>query len=407
MLVHFVNTAFVGGVPDTLGVAVSGGGDSMALLLATKHWADLAGTSVQAVTVDHGLRPEAADEAQMVAAYCAGQNIPHTILKWDGAAARGNVAAAGRQARYLMMADWAKARGIDAILLGHTVDDVAETFVMRLARKSGVDGLALMDTQFERHDIRWARPFWQQNRADLRGFLRRHDVPWVEDPTNEDDSYERPRVRKALATLADLGIDHDTLKAVAINMAGARGALEHYTAEAARTVVRHDAGDVIIDMMPRPPIPPEVQRRLLVGALMYLGGGVHPPRADAMLDLDVGLMQAGKHTLAGCVIVQKDHQLRVCRELQAVKDHAVPVGDIWDRRWQILGAAADGLTVRALGEAISQVPDWRDTGLPRASLMVSPAVFRGDWLVAAPIAGLQNGFEARIVADFALFLESR
>lgn len=407
MLVHFVDTAFLGKSPETVGVAVSGGGDSMALLNVTKMWADLAGTSVKAVTVDHGLRPEAATEAQMVAAFCEDCGISHSVITWDGAAATGNLPAAARKARYRLIADWAKDNDVGAVLLGHTVDDVAETFVMRLARKSGVDGLALMDTQFDRHDVQWARPLWQQSRADLRDHLNRHDVPWVDDPTNEDDAFERSRTRKALKVLSDLEIDTDVLKSVAIHMAGARGALEYYTAKAARDVAREEGGDVLIDTRPTPPLPPDIQRRLLVGALMYVGGKALPPRADAVMDLEIGLMQAGKHTLAGCVITQEDHRLRISRELQAVKNIAAPSGHTWDGRWQILGEAQDGLNIRALGEAIREVPDWRDTGLPRASLMVTPAVFRGDWLVAAPVAGLQNGFEARIVADFASFLESR
>jgi tRNA(Ile)-lysidine synthase len=100
-------------------------------------------------------------------------------------------------------------------------------------------------------------------------------------------------------------------------------------------------------------------------------------------------------------------ELRFAREYNAVKDHAVPLGEIWDGRWQVVGPATKGAMVRALGESLKDVPDWRATGRPRSSLMASPAVFRGDWLIAAPVAGLQNGFQARIVADFSSFLLSR
>jgi len=192
-LIHAVDTAFSENEPKTVGIAVSGGGDSMALLHAAIHRADLAGTALEAVTVDHGLREEAAEEANMVARYCATFGIPHTTLKWNGADASGNIASAGRDARYRLISNWAKSRAIGGVLLGHTLDDIAETFLMRLARKSGVDGLSMMETQFERNGMRWSRPFWQHARADLRDYLIRHGVPWVDDPTNDDEAYERPK----------------------------------------------------------------------------------------------------------------------------------------------------------------------------------------------------------------------
>lgn len=406
-LIHFVDTAFMGEDPDPVGVAVSGGGDSMALLHAAKCRADLAGTAVEAVTVNHGLRREAVDEADMVATYCAEHDIAHTTLNWDGTAAQGNVAAAGRDARYRLISDWAKSRGIGGVLLGHTQDDIAETFLMRLARKAGVDGLSMMETQFERNGVRWSRPFWQQSRADLRDYLRRQDVPWVDDPTNEDERYERPKARKALAALAPLGIDADVLKTVAMNMAASRTVLETYTLDAVENVVTFEAGDLVVDTRASPPIPPEIHRRILRAALQWIGAKAYAPRSDAMLDLQIALDTVGKHTLAGCLVTKKDARIRVGRELQAVKSCEVPLGDVWDGRWQVMGAAAENLVVRALGNHIRFAPDWRDTGLPRETVMASPAVFRGDWLVAAPVAGLKNGFEARIVADFSTFLLSR
>ena len=379
----------------------------MALLHVAQARAQLAGTTLEAVTVDHGLRAQAADEAAMVAAYCASHDIPHSVLEWDGAAATGNIAAAGRDARYDLIANWAKMRGVGGVLLGHTLDDIAETFLMRLARKAGVDGLAMMDTQFERHGMRWSRPFWQQSRTDLRDYLRRHNVPWVDDPTNDDETHDRPKARKALDTLDGLGITREVLKSVAMNMSGARSALEHYTIEEARRVVREDRGDVIINTRALPPVPPEINRRLLSAALQYVGSQPYAPRSEAMVELDCGLAQAGKHTLAGCLVTSDQREIRVTREFNAVKAIAAPLGANWDRRWQVLGPVGGELSVRALGEHIKDIPDWRETGLPRSSLIASPAVFKGDWLIAAPVAGLQNGFGARIVADFESFLLSR
>ncbi|MCL4162609.1 UNVERIFIED_CONTAM: hypothetical protein GTU68_007519, partial [Idotea baltica] len=346
----------------------------MALLHVAWRWSKLAGVPIEAVTVNHGLRAEAVDEAAMVSSICADLGIPHTTLHWDGKAARGNLAAAGREARYRLMGEWAQERGILGVLVGHNVDDIAETFLMRLARKSGVDGLAMMRPTFRRDGIEWARPFWHHERAELRDYLRRHDVRWIEDPTNEDDSYERPKARKVLAELAPLGITVDTLMSVATLQSDARYTLEHYTRQEAERVVTQEQGDIVIERRVYPPVPLEIERRLLVAAFKSVGQADHPPRNEAMLDLEIGLGTSGKHTLAGCIVTQDKHHTRIARELNAVKDLSCPSDHIWDNRWAIDGPHAPNLTIRALGESLKDVPDWREIGLPRSSLIASPAV---------------------------------
>ena len=129
--------------PPALGVAVSGGSESTALLIHLHDWAGPRGVALHAVTIDHGLRPEAAAEAAGVAALCARLAVPHDTLpwRWDG---RGNLPDAARRGRQALISDWAAARGIADVALGHTADDQAETLLMRLGRGSGVDGLAAM-----------------------------------------------------------------------------------------------------------------------------------------------------------------------------------------------------------------------------------------------------------------------
>jgi tRNA(Ile)-lysidine synthase len=415
MLMHFVDTAFSFTSTDKIAVAVSGGGDSMALLHLYTRWSAQTGVPVIAATVNHGLRPEAADESAFVAAFCARHDIEHSILDWDGTQAAGNVQAAARNARYDLIAQWALLNGADGVVLGHTADDIAETFLMRLARKSGVDGLAAMPAYFKRNGIAFARPLWQQTRAELREYLRRHDVAWIEDPSNEDLSQTRPKARQILEALGPLGIDADGLKTTAAALSQAKGALQSHAAQEARRVVTFEAGDVVIPKRPRPPIHPETERRLHLAAVQYVNGADYPPREMAMIHLDVALIKQDHHTVAGCLISKTADGLRFARELNACEG-AIDWGDrtdsvIWDGRWEV-GQLPDcqavgNLRVAALGDDLSQVPDWRDIGLPRSSLMASPAVFDGDTLISAPLAGLQNGFSARIVADFTSFLVSR
>lgn len=414
-MLHFIDTVFIGEQPDKIGVAVSGGGDSMALLHLYLRWSEQTGVPVIAATVDHGLRPEAAREAAFVAEFCAQNKLPHTTLTWDGAQASGNIQAAARDARYRLLAQWALNNEAENIVLGHTANDVAETFLMRLARKAGVDGLAAMPQHFDRDNVQWARPLWQQTRAELRDYLRRNGVTWIEDPSNEDLTQTRPKARKVLEALAPLGIDVEGLKSTAAALSSARSAVEAYTFDEARRIVTTDRGDVVIPQRPRPPAHPEVMRRLIRAAVCYINGAAYAPRESAFINLDIALFDQDRHTLGGCVVSKEEGALRFTRELNAVEGPREwrnrALSKLWDGRWLVSEDAnnntAGNLQVRALGEAIKDVPDWRDIGLPRTSLMATPAVFRGKTLIAAPVAGLQNGFSARIVADFMSFLVSR
>ncbi|SMY06609.1 tRNA lysidine(34) synthetase TilS [Flavimaricola marinus] len=397
-LLHVVDTAFPRTPPEKIAVAVSGGSDSTALLHLFARWAAQTGHAVQAVTLNHGLRAEAAREAEAVARLCAELAVPHTVLQWDGAAAKGNIQAAAREARYRLIADWAKAQGVGGVALGHTQDDIAETFLIRLSRKAGLDGLAAMRPRFERDGVTWVRPLWQQSRAELRDYLIRNDVTWVDDPSNEDPAYDRTRARAALAALAPLGIDAEGIMHSAFALGQARSALDYYTRSAVEARIEIDRGDVILDLADPHSLPAEIARRLNVAALKWVGGKDYGPRWSTLAPMGYALSTTGKFTLSGCLVSQKGSVRRFTREHQAVAKVTAPLGAVWDGRWIVEGPG--DYEVRALGEAVSQCPEWRDSGLPRQSLLASPAVWQGDTLIAAPLAGLNPAFSARIVAEF-------
>ena len=378
---------------ERIGVAVSGGSDSMATLslLSALH-------PVEAVTVDHGLRPEAAAEADFVARFCAERGIAHSILRWDGRQAKGNLMDAARRARLQLIGAWARARGIARVALGHTADDQAETFLMRLARESGLEGLAGMREQFEAEGVVWLRPFLGQTRAELREHLLRHGIGWIEDPSNADPRFDRVKARQALAALAPLGLTSEKLNAVVLNLAMAE---QSVTCALQRLVAAHlrlDAGDVVLDAHGfRDDFDPETGRRVLNAALLWVSGADYPPRAAQVLDLLTSWRTRRDRTLHGCRILVADDSLRITREARAVAGLRVPLGAVWDR-WRIEGAADPGLTIAALGtEGLRQLPDWRQAGLPRPTLQASPAVWAGPRLVSAPLAGLKNGFEAHLL----------
>nr|WP_281352622.1 tRNA lysidine(34) synthetase TilS [Marivivens donghaensis] len=379
-------------------IAVSGGGDSMALLdMAIR----LAPDRVKAVTVDHGLRAEAAGEAEAVAAFCAEHGVPHTVLHWKGAAAEGNLMEAARHARYQLIADWAKGQGIDTVLLGHTKDDQSETFLMQLTRGAGVDGLSAMSDAFDVGGAKFIRPLLSVTRQELRHYLTDRNIAWADDPTNDNPKYARVRFRQAMPTLADLGLTHDALAKTVAAMQSGKDALDHYAAiEAARLVTIVD-GDVVIPQHIQPAIPADIERRIWLAILMWIGGGTHTPRQSALDELAAAIADGRGHTVNGCQITIKYGAVRVTRELSAISGKRIASTETWDRRWRLNGPHEAGLEIAPLGEqGLRDCPDWRETRQPRHTLIASPAVWRQERLVSAPLAGFSNDWEAQIVTPF-------
>ena len=379
---------------DRYGVAVSGGSDSVALLRVLAAGAREAGVVIEAATIDHGLRVEAAAEAEFVKSLCERLDIHHETLRWEGWDGQGNLQAAAREARYRLLADWARRRGIDIVALGHTRDDQAETFLMQLARGAGLKGLTAIGRDLHHGEITFIRPALSYSREVLRDILRRLGQDWCDDPSNDDLRFDRVKARRALVALGDLGIDSRTIQRVTGHLLSADTAINGYMREKIETSVYAQSGDVVIDRAAFQLAGSEVLLRVLAEATLWVGGGDYPPRGQALRRLLGGIVLAQVRTLNGCLVTSGPDTIRVSREYNAVKDMAVPLGEIWDRRWSVTGPARPGLEVRALGEAVSQCGDWRETGLPRTSLLAAPAVWDGETLVAAPLAGEANGYRA-------------
>jgi len=351
---------------------------------------------VYAVTVDHGLRPEAAAEAQFVAAACARLGVPHHVLHWSGAEATGNLMDAGRRARMRLIGDWARGQGLEHVALGHTADDQAETFLMRLAREAGLEGLSGMRRSYRSQSVQWHRPFLGVTRAELRHYLRDAGIAWVDDPSNSNPRFERVRARAALAGLADIGITAQGLGRVVDHLAQARAALDAGLEPFIASYVTEEPGALRIEIaVLKHDLAPEMQRRLLNAALIWVSGADYPPRAAK---LGRFLRDLAPCTLHGCQITRNGTHLHLAREFNAVADLRVPTGQIWDGWWLEAPDGQDvaGLTIAALGpNGLPQCPDWRATNLPREVLLASPAIWAQEKLIAAPIAGFENGWKAR------------
>jgi tRNA(Ile)-lysidine synthase len=376
---------------ETIGIALSGGGDSTALL----HLARAAGLQVEAVTVDHRLRPESAAEAAGVAAFCATLRVPHAVRVWEHGAVAGNVMDAARRARMALILDWARARGIGHVALGHTRDDQAETFLMGLARQAGIAGLSGMRKSWVEGGVTFHRPLLEAGREELRDWLRAFGIGWVDDPTNDDPRFTRIKARKALAALGTLGIKAEGLAVVAGHLAEAQAALSLQVLAAASSQVQPVAGALRIGPG-LSDLPAEIRRQVVLASLRWLTRAEYAPRA-ADLERLLAAMAAGRDaTLAGC---------RFCkgwlmREAKALGG-PVSVGQLWDQRWRVTGPAGQ---VRALGPAgLRQYKGWRAAEVPRAVLEVTPGVWRDETLISAPLAGWKNGWSAQLDAPDHLF----
>lgn len=220
---HAALDRLAGALPS-LGIALSGGGDSTALMHLAQGWGR---ARLMAATVDHGLRPGSADEARRAGQGAAALGIPHETLVWHRQGG-GNLMGAARDARLRLLADWARRHGLSAVLLGHTLDDQAETLLMRLARGAGLDGLCGMADRREAEGALWLRPLLTISRAELRDWLAARGIGWIDDPSNERDDFHRVRLRKAMTGL-DLPLPQ--LAQSLQNLGMARDALAHYAAD--------------------------------------------------------------------------------------------------------------------------------------------------------------------------------
>lgn len=366
---------------QTLGLAVSGGGDSMALL----HLAQMAGLKARVATVDHALRAASADEARMVGAAAHGLGFDHDTLLWQGWDGRGNLQDRARRARRDLLAEWAQGQGLDAVALAHSQDDLAEGFLMRLARGAGVDGLAAMPARFVHNGAAFLRPLIWATRSDLRDVLRGLGATWVDDPSNEALRFDRVRARKALPELARLGIGAQVLADVAQHLRMAREGLEAATDDLAARVLREASGLVTIDQA-WAKAPAELQRRLIQRVILWVAPADYPPRGAALGEAIARLHQGLPAQLAGCHFLPHGGQTLAFREARRCAE-AVAAGQVWDGIWRYSGQThAPDAQIGALGaEGLLQWQGWRNLGLPRAALLSQPSFWAKGQLLATPL----------------------
>jgi tRNA(Ile)-lysidine synthase len=389
-------------LPENVGlaVAVSGGPDSMALTLLLRAWAQAHQVRLQAFTVDHALRAEAAAEAAQVGRWCAALGVPHEILRWEHAAVTGRMQEQARGARYDLLAAACRRHGITTLALAHHLDDQAETVLLRFAKGSGIDGLAGMRTISAWGDaerVTLFRPFLTIPKNRLIATCVAHDQEFVRDPGNETPRFARGRLRGAMEILAAEGLDAMRLHDLAARAGLASDALADYTQRLLVRAARFDAaGYAELDLRLCWQEPAEIQARALTALLRRIGGAAYAPKQAALMEVMAGWRapEPPRRTLQGCEIAIKDGVCRVVREYAAIKDRlslAAGQSEVWDRRFRVTltAAAPTGVTVQPLGllthaETDRIAPRLRQqVGMGRVRATM-PALFCAQTLLGVP-----------------------
>ncbi len=285
---------------ETIGIAVSGGADSLALLLLAAETRPL---QVEAATVDHALRPESRAEAEMVAAVCEKLGVSHRILtaEWTNKP-KTAIQEQARLMRYRLLGQWARERNLGALLTAHNLDDQAETLMMRLARGAGVKGLAGMRrvSTSPGGPIAVVRPLLGWRHSELEAVCAAAGIEPVQDPSNEDEQFERVRIRKALGEAGWL--DAAALAQSAANLAEADAGLHWATDIEWKRSVRRAEGEILYTPTDAPR---EIRRRIIRRAVLALaseGGGAEPRGRE--LDQLLAVLRTGRRaTLRGVLCI--------------------------------------------------------------------------------------------------------
>ncbi len=404
------------GPEPRIAVGVSGGSDSLALALLLGDWAVARGGRVFALTVDHGLRREAAAEAAKVAAWLAGRpGIEHHTLRWEGPSPRSGIQAKARAIRYRLLVDWCRAHGIARLAVAHHLDDQIETHLMRQGHGSGASGLAGMSALREIDGIRLLRPLLRVPKARLQASLQARGQAWIEDPSNRDRRFERVRLREVATSLDAAAYDR-----LLVELGTRRRRDEDAAAVLLAAALAWDpAGYAALAPEAWRGADPAVAAAALNRVLTAIGGRAYPaePRHIAvLLDwLAVPGPAEGRRgwTLAGCAIGRRRGRVIFARDWGAIRDRQ-PIGPgrsvIWDRRFRV---SLDGSSGEVPGEGMAEVARLGEAGLhmigdlgavslarhalPESVRKALPALWNGGKLLAVPHLGVGNSLIAKFL----------
>lgn len=404
--------------PPVVAVGVSGGADSMALVRLLDRWTRNLGGRVVGLSVDHGLRPEAIDEAYQVATWLRALNIDHHILTWLSSTdkkPKTAIQAKARLARRALMLNWCGDAGVLHLAFAHHLDDQVETYLMRDAKNSGPLGLAGMNAIGEFPQARVIRPLLKFPKSRLLATLKEWKQDWIEDPSNEMDQFERVRIRKSLAGRADKSGETVEIAQKISKHAQSRCALDKISAAViAKSVKLYPAGYAVINPQSLISDGDDAGMQALGRVVFAIGGREYgAERAklkrafDALKESELNGELKGGLTLGGCRIVDTETGYLICRENRNLppkmflherslqeKPHQSGQTFHWDQRFSltlISGSNQElGYTVEPLGEEgwaeiVSKDPSLRASPIPLIARYSLPVLKYQGKIIQVPL----------------------
>ena len=388
-----------------IGIAVSGGGDSLALLVLGADWAHKRGRRVKSVTIDHGLRAGSSYECAYVKKISSALSVEHKTLKWLEKPS-GNLQSSARDARHRLLSNWMLRNALSIVLLGHTLDDNAETIMIRLSRGSGIDGLTGMSHIKKFENLIIFRPLLKVSRDDLRQYLREKKISWIDEPSNLDDSFQRIKMRNLQPKLSDVGLTPNRLVALANHMTRAKEALNFEVKSFAKTYVQQRPwGDLEIEYKAFLQVPREYQVRLLSAALLWISGKVYRPRFNSLERLLDAIINQGDFQgmcLMGCIVKCDQRKVLLTREFSAVPNPMIIHKNIfvWDNRWRVK-AKLEKINYAEVGplgkDGLMQIETTTKFEVPIAALISSVAMFENGYVSCIPAIGFGSGLKCQLV----------
>ncbi len=328
---------------NKIAVAVSGGVDSVSLLHLMVSWTKKRQYSLPvALTVNHGLRPGSKEEAEFVLNYTKKLGVKESfILKWENQSIKGNIQLQARKARYKLLTEWCKNHGIKYLLIAHHKDDQAETFLLRLERGSGIDGLSSMDWKSSFNGIHILRPLLNFSRSEVERYANLHQLRWIEDKSNQSLTYRRTLYRNLLKASDNQKILTERICLTTFHIKRAVKALIYYTRLAFNDCVNiHNLGYIEIRLSEFYKLPEEIALRLLLYSIMALSNKYYKPRYNSLIAIFNKILQKDTDVhcmLSECKIKKYRENILIIRESSRIQEVSVNLplnGSIkWDNRF--------------------------------------------------------------------------
>ena len=369
-------------------VGVSGGADSLCLALLLK---DLKFNIIAAI-VNHNLRSESLAEANKVGEILANHQIDHVILNWEhDAKPTTKIQELARNARFKLFNEYASQNGIKYLFLGHNQDDQAETFIFRLCKGSGLDGLTAIKSVTQLDDLTIVRPLLGYSRSSIEATLLERKQTWINDPSNQNTKFARVRIRNIVKALETEGLTPEVIAQTIYKLDLAKDCLN---SQALKFINDHckfdDFGFITISSLDLNSLHLELRYRVAQKLLKIIGGKYYQPKRKQLVYL-INMLNPDKNskafTFCGCYICFKKDKIYFIREANSVTCNPIVADNMWDNRFNIrFLSTKKNLKIKPLGNVgYCMVPkELRRISMPYKAHWSLPAIWDNDFLIAVP-----------------------